>query len=584
MKLHFRIFLSLGILLAGAASSSGTQPADSDRVSYAGQIRPLLSDKCFACHGPDEKTREADLRLDLIATAIDAEIIVPGKPDESELMRRILSQDPDERMPPEEIHKEFSKDEIETIRLWISEGAHHEQHWSYRPLVRPQPPEISDNRIRNPIDAFILNRLHKQNLDLSPRADRRTLIRRLYFDLLGVSPTYAEVQSLLADESDQAFRKAVDRLLRDPRFGERMAVYWLDLVRYADTIGYHSDNHMEVSAYRDYVIDAFNANMPFDQFTIEQLAGDLLPEPTTSQRVASGYNRLLQTTEEGGAQAKEYIAIYAADRVRNVSGVWMGQTVGCAQCHDHKYDPITTKDFYSLAAFFADIKETAVGKQTPNLTVVGPEDQSKIEKLEKRIAELQIDRVLANDSELAKQTTAGQQAWEAKTLASINARELIWKSPKDASVTASGGVELKQQNDGSFLSTGANPDTGTYTFESAVTEPLAAIRLQVFPDPSFPRPEGFSRSNGNFVLSKISLFLDDKPIKIASASADFEQKSHPIAHSLDEDDETGWAVEGHTKSADQRTALFRLETPQTFDAGTENCESNYDTILPTSNI
>jgi hypothetical protein len=564
MTVCFRVLFLCGLVVSTNQIAIGEQATEP--VSFVHQVRPVLSDKCFACHGPDEQTREADLRFDLVDAAIEAGSIVPGKPEESELMRRILSDDPDERMPPEEFHKELSNDEIETIRRWISEGAHHEQHWSYRPLVRPKVPAIKHNRNRNVIDAFILSRLEKTNLDFSPQADKTTVIRRLYFDLLGVPPTYEEVQRFVTDESELAWQQTVDRVLRDERFGERMAVFWLDLVRYADTIGYHSDTHMQVSAYRDYVIDSFNQNMPFDQFTIEQLAGDLLPEPTIDQRIASGYNRLLQTTEEGGAQAKEYITIYAADRVRNVSGVWMGQTVGCAQCHDHKYDPITTKDFYSMAAFFADIKETAVGKQNPNMTVVRPDDQKRIDALESQIAELQIDRVLENDPVIVQRLAKGQQDWETETLTALSAVESIWKVPEESQVASTGGIELKKQEDGSYLSTAANPETGTYTFETDVTGKLAAIRLETFPDASFPRKEGFSRGNGNFVLSKISIFVDDKPVKIASAAAGFEQREHPITDALDDNDQSGWAVEGHTKTAKRRMALFRFESPLSFES------------------
>ncbi len=565
MVANCRILCAFLLVLSAAERVSG-QPTESDPVSFIQQVRPLLSDKCFSCHGPDEQTREADLRLDLVETAIEGGSIVPGKPEESELVRRILCDDPDQRMPPESSHKELSSDEIEILRRWISQGAQSQQHWSYRPLVRPAVPAVKHPRNRNPIDAYILDRLGKLNRDLSPPADKTTLVRRLYLDTLGVPPTYEEVQRFVRDNSEDAWQQLVDRLLQDQRFGERMAVFWLDLVRYADTIGYHSDNHMEVSAYRDYVIDAFNRNLPFDQFTIEQLAGDLLPDPTVNQKVASGYNRLLQTTEEGGAQAKEYIAIYAADRVRNVSGVWLGQTVGCAQCHDHKYDPITTKDFYALAAFFADLKETAVGKQKPNMTVILAEDQQRIDELEQQIAGLRIKRVLESDPQLSRQLALGQQAWERETLKAIEVDESNWHVPDASTATATGGVELQRQNDGSFLSSGANPDRGTYTYQTGWAGKLAAIRLEAFPDDSFARKQGFSRGNGNFVLSKFSLFVDDKPIKIGSATADFQQDSHPISDSLDDNNDSGWAVEGHLKAADRRIALFRLETPLALDS------------------
>ena len=377
-------------------------------------------------------------------------------------------------------------------------------------------------------------------------------------------PSLEEVRDFVDDVSPDAIESLVDRLLRDERFGERMAIYWLDLVRYADTIGYHSDNLMEVSAYRDYVIDVFNSNLPFDQFTIEQLAGDLLPQPTQQQRIASGYNRLLQTTEEGGAQAKEYIAIYAADRVRNVSGVWMGQTVGCAQCHDHKYDPITTKDFYSLAAFFADIKENAVGKRTPNLTLISPQQQAQIDALTETIAGLQGPRLLESDKDLAASLRKGQASWEKKVLESIDSEASVWASPEEVSIRATGGIKLKRQSDGTWLSTGSNPATGTYTYEIETTGTIKAIRLEAFPDASFANKDGFSRGNGNFVLTGIRLFSNDQPTSIGSAIADYEQSSWPVAHTIDEDNKTGWAVDGHHKAAARRTAVFRLATPVSF--------------------
>ena len=315
---------------------------------------------------------------------------------------------------------------------------------------------------------------------------------------------------------------------------------------------------MEVSAYRDYVIRAFNENKPFDQFTIEQLAGDLLPEPSPDQLIASGYNRLLQTTEEGGAQAKEYIAIYAADRVRNLSGVWMAQTVGCAQCHDHKYDPITTKDFYSLAAFFADIDEVAVGKRTPNYTLISPDQQQQLDRLNERVASLRIDQRLATDAELAKVVADRQSAWEDASRRTIEEKSSAWRTPQTLSMAATGGIDLQPRDDGSFLSVGENPDTGTYTYSFKSSDPIEAVRLEVFPDESFSNPKGFSRGNGNFVLTGVKVFCGDQSIPIAEAVADHEQKGWPITGAIDGNDKTGWAIEGHQKQADRRVAVFRL--------------------------
>jgi hypothetical protein len=359
-------------------------------VEFNADIRPLLASQCYQCHGPDEKTRKAKLRLDNREEAIAAGAIVPGKPEESELIRRICAEDTRERMPPPAAKKPaITAEQLALLKRWIAEGAKYSEHWSFAKLSRPAVPSISHPRLelRNPIDHFILAQLEQIGLAPAPEADRITLIRRLYLDLTGLPPPTEAVRAFLADRSPNAYEQLVDRLLASPHYGERLAMWWLDLVRYADSIGYHSDNPMNVSPYRDYVIASFNANKPFDQFTIEQLAGDLLPNPTLEQRVASAYNRLLQTTEEGGAQAKEYEAKYAADRVRNYGQVWLGGTIMCAKCHNHKFDPYTQADFYSMAAFFADIQEAAVGRREDGMLVPTAEQQQRLDALTARIAE-----------------------------------------------------------------------------------------------------------------------------------------------------------------------------------------------------
>ncbi|WP_339731389.1 PSD1 and planctomycete cytochrome C domain-containing protein [uncultured Gimesia sp.] len=333
-----------------------------NKVSFNRDIRPILSRNCFHCHGPDSTHREADLRLDietgLKSTMEDSSTIHPGKPDQSQLFERITSTDADLVMPPADSGKSLKPSEIQLIKQWITDGAPWAKHWAYqRPQTTPIPEVEDQNWPVNWIDRFILSRLEEQNLQPAEEADKVTLIRRLSFDLTGLPPTPQEVDQFVNDQSSDAYEKLVDRLLASPHYGERMAIYWLDLVRFADTVGYHGDQDHSISPYRDYVIRAFNENIPFDQFTREQLAGDLLPHPTLQQKIATGYNRVLQTSHEGGVQPKEYLAIYAADRIRNFSGVWMGATMGCCQCHDHKYDPYTIKDFYSLVSFFADIDE-----------------------------------------------------------------------------------------------------------------------------------------------------------------------------------------------------------------------------------
>ena len=350
LKYAVSIFL---IFIFSFCGASGSEAIDFNR-----DVRPILSDKCFFCHGPDSHEREADLMLHTAAGAY-ADLggyaaIVPGDAEASELVKRI--KDSEDPMPPEDSHKSLNQDEVETLSQWIADGAEYSAPWTYEMPVEVDPPRVSREEWPvNPVDRFVLSRLEAEGLNPSPDADNVTLIRRLYFDLIGLPPTPEEAAAFV--EGRKTLENVVDELLASSHFGERMAMYWFDLVRYADTVGYHGDQDHNISPYRDYVIRSLNENMPFDRFTREQLAGDLLEEPTKWQKVASGYNRLLQTSHEGGIQEKEYNAIYAADRVRNVSAVWMGATIGCAQCHDHKFDPYTTKDHYSMAAFFADIHD-----------------------------------------------------------------------------------------------------------------------------------------------------------------------------------------------------------------------------------
>lgn len=341
----------IGLVLLASPEAQADKPLDYNR-----DVRPILSENCFYCHGPDPEHREADLRLDQEEAAKDY-AIVPGDLDASEFIAR-LDADEDMRMPPVHSGKELSAEQISTLRRWVKEGAPYAPHWAYVPPQQTPVPEVQQKDWpQSDIDRYLLARMEAEGFAPAPQADKVTLIRRVSFDLTGLPPTPEEVAAFVADDSPNAFEKVVDRLLASDRYGERIAAYWLDLVRFADTVGYHGDQDHSISPYRDYVLDAFNDNMPFDQFTREQLAGDLLPDSSLDQKIATGYNRLLQTTHEGGLQEKEYLAIYAADRVRNVSQVWMGATVGCAQCHTHKYDPYTITDFYRLAAFFADVDE-----------------------------------------------------------------------------------------------------------------------------------------------------------------------------------------------------------------------------------
>ena len=399
------------VMSAGLASAAAPERGT---IQFNRDIRPILSQNCFKCHGPDNDAREADLRLDvkegLFGAVSSGVAVVPGKTSQSAVVTRLKASDPDLRMPPLDSGKKLSAAEIELIERWIAGGAKWQGHWAYIPPVRPDVPTaepMQSGIARNEIDRLVQAELRTQGLEPAAEADPVTLVRRLSFDLTGLPPNPQDVDAFVNDPSDEAYDRLVDRLLASPHYGERMAMYWLDLVRFADTIGYHSDNPRNITPYRDYVIAAFNNNKPFDRFTIEQLAGDLIPEATTEQKIASGYNRLLMTTEEGGAQPKEYAAKYMADRVRNVSAVWLGSTMGCCECHDHKFDPFSTRDFYRLAAFFADVQETPVGKREPGMLLASEEHAAELKRFDDKIAAMR-QKLNTDTPELA----AAQAEWE----------------------------------------------------------------------------------------------------------------------------------------------------------------------------
>jgi len=407
-------------LAAATSVLAVTPPAKlPERVQFNRDIRPILSDKCYACHGPDKNKRKADLRIDtregLLGKDGHTGAVVPRKPGESELWKRISSTDADERMPPADFGKTLSDGDRQLLRRWIEQGADWEGHWAFLPITRPRPPVVKDGYVpKNDVDRFILQALDEHNLKRSPEADRVTLLRRLRFDLTGLPPTTAEVDAFVSDKSEGAYEKVVNRLLDSPQFGERMAMWWLDLVRYADSVGYHGDQNMSVYPFRDYVIASFNENKPFDRFTLEQLAGDLLPEKTIEEKIASGYNRLGMMSAEGGVQPKEYLAKYIGERVRNISGTWLGVTFGCCECHNHKYDPFLSRDFYSFEAFFADIEERGLysgadrdGSWGPSLALPTPTQEAEQHRLAREIAQAR-KPLDTSTPELA----AAQKTWE----------------------------------------------------------------------------------------------------------------------------------------------------------------------------
>ena len=521
-----RSILFVFILIA-PSQLPGQEPATS--VDYNRDVRPILSDNCYACHGPDENQRSTILRLDLRESAVGDlggyRAIVPGKPEQSELIRRIYA-DELEIMPPSDHRKSLSDDQKSILKNWVAQGASFDEHWSFRPLTGNRFPGKQRSGAESYIDHFVQTDLLKRGIKPSQAADEHTLVRRLYFDLLGLPPTPEEIDRYIESKKPDRYEQLVDQLLESEHFGEKLAVYWLDLVRYADSVGYHGDQPVSVSPYRDYVINAFNKNMPFDQFTREQLAGDLIPNATLQQKIASGYNRLGMMSAEGGVQPKEYLAKYAADRVRTTASVWLGVTLGCAECHDHKFDPFTTKEFYQFAAFFADIKEKglysgahASGKWGPNINVPEPWLADLLKPIDAKIAEL--------DSLKNKQTPeliADFEQW----LKHVSIDAISWEPLPINSVTGNHKTEFTV-NTNQVLVTGNSGDKNTYTIEFIPgARSINGIRLNALPHDTLPKNGPGRAGNGNFVVSEIRVWKvarDNKKtvVAIGSASASAEQ-------------------------------------------------------------
>src|SRR5579862_4278169 len=401
--------------LATLGVAADSQPGT---VEFNRDIRPILSDKCYACHGPDKANRKTNFHFDsgegaFLPLASGGVAIVRGDAAKSPLYQRVASQDEAVRMPPAYMGRDKLSDrEISLIQRWIDQGGKWEKHWSLIPPKRSELPEVRQKDWpRNPIDYFVLARLEKEGLTPSPEADRVTLIRRVTLDLTGLPPTPAEVRAFLSDKSPIAYEKVVDRLLRSPRYGERMAVPWLNGARYADTNGYQTDGERFMWRWRDWVIEAFNRNMPFDRFTIEQLAGDMLPGATLDQRIASAFNRNHRGNAEGGIIPEEYAVEYVVDRVETTATVWLGLTMGCARCHDHKYDPIKQKEFYQVFGFFNNVPENGkavkLGNSPPLLKAPTPAQQQELQELEQKLSAAE-----RRFAELADQVAAAQTQWE----------------------------------------------------------------------------------------------------------------------------------------------------------------------------
>jgi hypothetical protein len=414
------------VLLGAGLRATAAEPPSKSAIDYNRQVRPILSNNCYKCHGPDADVREAELRLDVRAEALKpAEsgkpAIVPGDPGKSGLVKRIFATRKSVRMPPPESNKSLTEADKQILKDWIAQGARYQTHWSFEPPVRPPLPPIKNSAWpRNELDHFILARLEREGLSPSAEADKPTLIRRLTLDLTGLPPTLDEVDAFLADNSPRAFDRVVDRLLSSPQFGERLALDWLDAARYADTHGYHIDSGRDMTRWREWVINAFNTNVPFDRFTIEQIAGDLLPAPTLDQRIASGFNRNHMISFEGGAFPEEYRTAYIVDRVNTTGTVWLGLTVACTQCHDHKYDPMSQKDFYGLYAFFNNVPEKgldgAKGNAAPFVKTPSPRQRAAMARLKATMS----SAILEFERDPDDETLAAYVAFLADELAALD--------------------------------------------------------------------------------------------------------------------------------------------------------------------
>ena len=569
--INFHLKASL-LVAAALLAGRGASADDRARVSFNRDIRPIFADTCFRCHGPDKNARQANLRLDLREEAMrktrsGVTPIVPGKPEESEIIARVFSTNQYEVMPPPAAHKDLTARQKELIRQWVAEGAQYEGHWAYQPLKRPPVPEPG---AAHPVDAFVRARLAREGLAPSPGADRRTLIRRVTLDLTGLPPAPTEVEAFVADRAPDAYEKLVDRLLASPGYAEKQAMHWLDAVRYADTAGFHGDNALPAWPYRDYVLRAFRDNQPFDQFTREQLAGDLLPGATDAQRVASAYNRLNRSSNEGGIQPREYLAKYAADRVRTTSAVWLGATMGCAECHDHKFDPFLAKDFYSMKAFFADIKETGLvpdrGRNSfvPKLALPSAEQERRLGELTQALDEAERELEARAEARGARRAE-----WEKQVLEWHRSGRLDWRFQRPVVARAARGARLTIYNDrplvvtqyrggslvteritggGLVVADGPNPENETYTvsFRPGAGS-WAALGLEVVQDESLPG-DRFARGADRFVLTEAEAELREggraRKLAFALATTDGfgEQIENAAAAAIDGDARTGWGV------------------------------------------
>ena len=562
---HYLILMPLLALPAAAA----------DKIEFNRDVRPILSDKCFHCHGADASHRKGELRLDIKAEAMKpAEsgdiAIVPGSPEKSQLIARaMLPHDDEDVMPPEKSGKPLTSAEKAILKQWIAEGAEYQGHWAFIAPVRVEPPKVAG--VEHPVDRFIATRLEKEKLHMSPPADPATQMRRVALDLTGLPPSPSDLSDL-TDWSDKKYEAYVDKLLASQHYGERMAMQWLDFARYADSNGFQTDSSRQMWPWRDWVINAFNDNKPFDQFTIEQIAGDLLPNARRDQIVATGFNRNHRINGEGGIIAEEWRIENIMDRVETTSATWLALTMNCCRCHDHKYDPLTMKDFYSFFAFFNNVPESGTiqgpsnrsgGNSQPVIDIPDADDEKQIALVKKKIEAAQ-----AKVTEAELQLPNLVASWEAEMESPEAAKKETWSPLAITKVESAGKASPRKLPDGSWIIGGRNPDKDTYTITAPLAEgSLTGVLLNTLPDPALPNQSLGRAFNGNFVLSGIEAQIsapDGKTVRVAfaRAEADYSQKGYDVKTLLDKDPNNGWAIDGNDpKKRLERKAMFIAEKP-----------------------
>ena len=551
-------------------------PAVKRKVSYEKDVLPLLKKHCYECHGAD--MQESGLRLDVRDRALSGgdsgKALVVGKSEESLLVQLTSAVDPEEAMPPGD--EKLSDEQIGILRAWVDQGLdwpdklagklEKVKHWSFQPIQHPQPPQVQQaDWVKNPIDAFVLARLEALKIQPAAEADRATLIRRLHLDLLGLPPSPEDVAAFVEDRTPEAYEKVVDRLLASPHFGERWGRHWLDLARYADSDGYEKDLARPFAwRWRNWVIDSFNRDQPFDQFTIEQLAGDLLPNATVEQRVATGFHRNTLTNKEGGTDQEEDRVKKTVDRLNTTGTVWLGLTIGCAQCHTHKYDPFSHREYYQLLSFYNSLNEVDIPAPLPDEQATYVKAQAEYEVKHRPLAE----NLARYEREELPALVA---AWEK----SADLTKSDWQVADELQVSSTSGVKFSKQSDGSYLATGANPDKATYTITVRTTQPaVTAWRLEVLPDDSLGAKGPGRVKHGNFVLNEVELTAaaqktpkQTEQVKLQNAKADFSQKSWEVAGATDGDLVTGWAIS--PEMGKRHAVIWEVASPVAHEDGTE---------------